>query len=117
MLGLPDISIFLGLAFSSILDDVDSFCLPNKLYIHIHIYVHNMYKVYIYVSHLAVTYNYLLHISFSFHSFYTLQITRIPNSCSCSCSCSSQKASHGNISGTKRVIIDRLVSKKPETNS
>ena len=34
---------------------------------------------------------------------------RIPNSC-----CSSQKASHGNISGTKGGIIDPLVSKRPE---
>ena len=31
---------------------------------------------------------------------------RIPNSCAF-CSCSSQKASHGDISGTKRGIIDQ----------
>ena len=29
----------------------------------------------------------------------------------------SQKPSHGDISGTKRDIIDPLVSKRPETNS
>ena len=31
---------------------------------------------------------------------------RIPNSYSCCCSCSSQKASSGDISGTKRGIVD-----------
>ena len=31
-----------------------------------------------------------------------------------SCTCMSQKPSHGDISGTKRGIIDLLVSKRPE---
>ena len=38
---------------------------------------------------------------------------RIHNSCCCCC-CSSQKASHGDISGTKRGIIDPLVTKRPK---
>ena len=43
------------------------------------------------------------------------QTPRISNSCCCSwCSCSSQKPSHGNISVTKRDIIDPQVSKRPE---
>ena len=39
---------------------------------------------------------------------------RIPNSCTAA---ASQKASHGDISGTKRGIIDPLVSKLQEKNS
>ena len=43
---------------------------------------------------------------------------RIPNSyCSCFYYCSSQKASSGDISETKRGIIDPLVSKQPGKNS
>jgi hypothetical protein len=41
--------------------------------------------------------------------------TRIPNSLSSSSS--SQKPSHGDILGTKRGIIDPLMSKRPEKNS
>ena len=39
------------------------------------------------------------------------QTIRMPNSSYC---CLSQKRSHGDISGTKRGIIDPLVSKRPE---
>ena len=46
------------------------------------------------------------------------QLPGIPNSYSfCCCYCSSQKASHGDISGTKRGIIDPLGSKRPEKSS
>ena len=58
------------------------------------------------------------------HLFSTEHPTpRIPNSysccCPCCCSCSSQKASCGDISGTKRGIIDTLVLKRraPNTSS
>ena len=48
--------------------------------------------------------------------FLTTSLPRIPNSSYYYC-CSSQKPSPGDISGTKRDIIDPLVSKRPGTNS